>query len=120
MKQAIFFLFFFSLNNILVMPSLAQQWEKYTSNRGLIDNSIQNILEDHRGYLWFISSFKRICQYDGVNFISYNKDKGLSSNNIYKAIADEKGNVWFATDNGIIMFNGNKFQNFYVSLKMLF
>ena len=47
------------------------------------------------------------------NIKNYKFIDGLSSNNVTEIALDGKNRTWIGTYNGISMFNGNEFQNFY-------
>ncbi|MAJ43354.1 MAG: hypothetical protein CMF96_01235 [Candidatus Marinimicrobia bacterium] len=61
--------------------------------------------------LFFIISLSFSSQY--TNIQNFKFIDGLSSNNVTDITIDEKNRIWLGTYNGISMFNGNSFQNFY-------
>lgn len=42
----------------------------------------------------------------------YNSENGLPHDLCYQVIQDKDGYIWLGTDNGLVKFNGNNFQNF--------
>ena len=63
--------------------------------------------------LVLLSFFSTIFAYEFGNVKNYKFIDGLSSNNITEIKVDNKNRTWVGTYNGISMFNGSRFQNFY-------
>ena len=63
--------------------------------------------------LVLLSFFSTIFAYEFGNVKNYKFIDGLSSNNITEIKVDNKNRTWVGTYNGISMFNGSQFQNFY-------
>jgi signal transduction histidine kinase/ligand-binding sensor domain-containing protein/DNA-binding response OmpR family regulator len=72
----------------------------YTTEQGLISNSIRGLLEDREGYLW-ISTNNGISRFDPSNnrFTNYTKEDGLASNQFY-------WNAYCRSQKGILYFGG--------------
>lgn len=66
MKRIIYFILLICLSRILYAESNIATY-KLTSNNGLPDNDIREILQDKTGYLYFISKYSAY-QYDGYDF----------------------------------------------------
>ena len=49
-----------------------------------------------------------------LNYVHYDEKEGLAGNTVYSMCQDKDGFLWFATDNGISVFDGNKFRNLTV------
>ena len=63
-------------------------------------------------FILFISlALSSSSQY--INIQNYKFIDGLSSNNVTEITIDQKNRTWVGTYNGISMFNGNTFYNFY-------
>ncbi len=71
----------------------------YTTNNGLTNNEIRNILEASDGSIW-------ICTSDGLNrfkdgkFTNYTTENGLSYNIVYTIFEDENKVLWIGTYGG--------------------
>ena len=85
----------------------------YTTLDGLPTNTIYQIYQDSRKFLWFTSD-AGVVKFDGSNFTSYRKRDGLSSNDVVRIKEDSKGRVWIFNYNGTVnfilnnkVFNGN-------------
>lgn len=58
-------------------PMLRYTSRRYTTENGLLQNSINMLMQDREGFLW-IATQGGLCRFDGANFQIYN-----SSNNIF-------------------------------------
>jgi ligand-binding sensor domain-containing protein len=86
-------------------------WAVYTSEDGLIDNTVQAITGDKNGNIWF-GTKAGISVFNGVSWISYTMDDGLASNNILSLAIDKEGIVWIGTDTGISRYENEEFINY--------
>lgn len=68
--------------------------------KGLSQNWIYDIMQDHQGYLWF-ATWYGLNKYDGYNFTIYTTREGLSDNTINCIYEDEDHVVWIGTNNGL-------------------
>lgn len=89
----------------------ALSFKNLTIDDGLIQNSIESIMQDKQGYMW-IACEGGVSKYDGVSFRNFGKQDGLSDNHVRKVFEDSKGNKWFATNNGITKYDGKKLTNY--------
>lgn len=85
-------------------------------------NSVNNIMQDSRGNLWFTGVKKLppkmhetedsmsmlfpevesgVSVYNGERFQNFNTDNGLPSNRVWSVFEDNNGKLWFATDAGV-------------------
>jgi ligand-binding sensor domain-containing protein/class 3 adenylate cyclase len=74
-----------------------------TTDHGLSQSTINDILQDSRGFLWFATN-DGLNRYDGYHFEVFKHDPAdstsLSSNIITALIEDLNGNIWVATNGG--------------------
>lgn len=88
----------------------------YTSNNsGLLYNSVNEIIQDKKGFIWFGTS-SGLSRFDGTRFRNYLKeDLGLKSAYIIALCVDDNDNVWVGTDQGVTVYNARKdsFEPFY-------
>ena len=76
------------------------------SNNGLAQNTVDCILKDSRGFMWF-GTWNGLCRYDGYSFINYSKRpdlKGLPDNFVQSICEDKQGNIWIGTKKGLTKF----------------
>ncbi len=78
-------------------------FQKLSSADGLSQSSIQCILQDRKGFLWF-GSMDGLNRYDGYGFKVYRSDfkdpNTLSNNDIRSIFEDSRGRLWIGTSTG--------------------
>lgn len=75
----------------------------FTSERGLAQDYVQNIIQDNRGFLW-LGTNKGLSRFDGQtfgNFFGSENEDGYYD--ITSSFKDNKGNLWFGLNNGGIL-----------------
>ena len=74
-----------------------------TTNDGLSQSSVTEILQDRRGFMWFATR-DGLNRYDGNAFVVYkhnpNDPGSLSANFVLDLMEDDQGYLWIATDFG--------------------
>ena len=83
--------------------------------QGLSQNSVNCILEDSEGLMWF-GTQDGLNLYDGYSFTVYrqaqNDNKSIRDNFILSLAEDTAGNIWIGTRNGLCVYD-KKLQCFY-------
>ena len=88
-----------------------------TKENGLSHNSIECILADSEGFIWF-GTRNGLCRFDGYQmkvFRNTISENSISGNRILSIAEDKNGNLWIGTyQNGLNKFNKrtNKFTHF--------
>lgn len=86
--------------NMLKAEPLEFIFEHYSSDEGLPHNSICDIHQDKRGYLW-LCTWYGLSRYDGNGFVNYTMVPGdysnLSHNRILSVDEDSDGYLWIKT-----------------------
>lgn len=76
-----------------------------TTNNGLSNNYVYEVLQDQAGFLWFATD-DGLNKYDGYDFIVYRNNlsdkNSISGNSIWTIKEDESGKIWIGTKNGFI------------------
>jgi ligand-binding sensor domain-containing protein len=93
----------------------------FPQSEALPMNSVNNIMQDSKGNLWFTGVKKLppkmhetedsvsmlfpeiesgVSVYNGKTFQNFNTDNGLPSNRVWSVFEDSRGKLWFATDAG--------------------
>lgn len=89
-----------SVFNYLKAEPLEFIFEHYSSDDGLPHNSICDIHQDSRGYLW-LCTWYGLSRYDGNGFVNYTMQPGdysnLSHNRILSVEEDASGYLWVTT-----------------------
>lgn len=72
-------------------------WKHFTTEDGLSQNTVMDLLQDSRGYMW-MATWDGLNRYDGYDFRSYKVRPGddvyLTSSRIDKLLEDEHGFLW--------------------------
>jgi Two component regulator propeller len=89
---------------------------------GLCSNTINSILQDQQGNIWFacmqasrpeMTGDGGVCRFDGKTFTTFPEVKGLSQNDIYTLYETRKGDLWMgATGVGAYRYDGKVFTLF--------
>ena len=108
---------------IFLSPSLFAQKKDFvfkhiTTNDGLAQSNVIQILQDRDGFMWF-GTQDGLNKYDGYKFTVYrnalDNPRSLSHNYIRTLFLDSKGQIWIGSDGGgLSLFNKEKedFTNF--------
>lgn len=83
-------------------------FDNLTKADGLAQNTITDIIEDKRGFMWFATA-NGLSRFDGYEFINYqhntNDINSLPHDFIRNLLIDNKGNLWVGTQNGLARYN---------------
>jgi len=89
------------------------KFEQITDADGLISNTVFDIVEDKRGFLWFATQ-EGLQRYDGNDFRSFIHDpsniNSLSNDWVKTLLVDLDGNIWVGTANGLNIYVQEKEQ----------
>ena len=91
---------------LCAIPSHASsiRFERFDTQDGLSQMSIDDILQDKHGFLW-IATQDGLNRYDGYQFKIYRSKFGdstsLADNRIYDLFEDSKGTLWIGTGGGL-------------------
>jgi len=76
-----------------------------TTNNGLSNNYVSDIIQDNTGFLWFATD-DGLNRFDGYEFKVYrniqDNKNSISDNTVLSFAKDKKGNLWIGTKNGNI------------------
>ena len=91
---------FISLNSLAeVFPV-----KTYTTADGLLRDEANKIIQDSRGFIWFLMQ-GGISRFDGYAFTNYTLDDGLPTPNINDLLEASDGTIWISTNDGLVKFN---------------
>lgn len=76
----------------------------YTVAEGLAHNSINRIVRDARGFLWFCTE-EGLSRFDGYGFTNYSIEAGLPHPNVTDFLQTRSGDLWVGTYGGLVRFN---------------
>lgn len=105
--------FWLFLAALATLPALAQKYtlENYTAKTGLPQNSVNDIIQDHLGYLWFATQ-GGAARFDGYEFVNFNSLNGLPDDYVNCLLADKSGRIWFGTQGGLAVYDGTEFRSY--------
>jgi len=110
MKRIYLLLFISFLINILSAQPYKFLFRHYNIENGLNSNCIQDLLIDHKGFLW-VATDNGLSKYDGVRFINYQKrntHNRLGSNSILSLFEDGTESLYIGTENGLYLYDYTK------------
>lgn len=80
----------------------------YTTANGLADNSVNSIIQDRRGFMWF-GTKEGLSRFDGTSFKNFyarkNDSTGLPGNNISSLLEYKPGHLLLTTNGIVTSFN---------------
>tara|TARA_R100001143_G_scaffold63607_1_gene73972 strand:- start:16184 stop:19516 length:3333 start_codon:yes stop_codon:yes gene_type:complete len=92
-----------------------KRFHQITIEDGLSQSSIQAILQDSKGFMWF-GTEDGLNRYDGYNFTVYKTEAGnpnsLSDNNITALFEDSDERIWIGTQSGGLVMYDRKTDRF--------
>jgi ligand-binding sensor domain-containing protein/signal transduction histidine kinase/DNA-binding response OmpR family regulator len=94
---------------LLYFISVKAQPERYfTSNKELSSNLVNQIYQDHIGFIW-IATEDGLNRFDGNKFVTYrhytDDPNSLVTNNVYSLLEDKSGRFWIGTAFGLLRYN---------------
>ena len=88
----------------LAPPADAQlRFGSWTTENGLPQNSVNDILQTRDGYLW-LATFGGLVRFDGLRFTVFDRSiAGIESQRIRALHEDRGGTLWAATEDGMLI-----------------
>jgi signal transduction histidine kinase/ligand-binding sensor domain-containing protein len=75
----------------------------YTTADGLAHNTVNAIVRDSRGFLWF-ATHDGLSRFDGYTFTNYSVEQGLPHRQVMGLLETRSGELWVATFGGLVYF----------------
>jgi len=87
-------------------PAAAERppFKVFTTEEGLAHDSINKIVRDSRGFLWFCTA-EGLSRFDGARFTNFTQDQGLPHRNVSDLLETRDGTLLVATSAGISIFD---------------
>lgn len=92
----------------LLVGSLPQahaqpQLDSWTTENGLPQNSVNDILQTSDGYVW-LATYGGLVRFDGARFVVFDRSTdGIKSQRIRTLREDSRGVLWAATEDGMLI-----------------
>lgn len=90
------------------LPYKNLRFHKYALEQGLSQASVNDVLQDRLGYLWFATE-DGLNRFDGRTFEVFKNEPGrpnsLSNNQILALTEDNDGKIWIGTGNGLNVYD---------------
>jgi len=88
----------------------------WTTDNGLPNNSLSDIIQSYNGYLW-ITSLSGLVRFDGVTFTNYNRDNfpAMPSSTFLCLTQARDSSLWIGSSKGIIRFKDDKVLDVFMS-----
>ncbi len=93
----------------ILMPAFSQDicFEHIDKRNGLSQNTVQAILQDRDGFLWF-GTKDGLNRFDGKHFKTFRHipgaENGLGNSQIRCLAEDDDGNIWTGTNSGLYIY----------------
>ena len=85
-------------------PARPIRFDRLSIEQGLSQSSVQDILQDSRGYVW-LATEEGLDRFDGLAFRAYKHDpadlSSLPSSFVWDVEEDSSGDLWIATTSGL-------------------
>jgi ligand-binding sensor domain-containing protein/signal transduction histidine kinase len=87
--------------------------QAWSSENGLPQNSVHQILQTRDGYLW-IATEGGIARFNGIQFAVFNQenDPAFTSNDTCCLAEDRSGVLWIGTSDGLLQYAGGIFRRY--------
>lgn len=76
----------------------------YTTTDGLANDTVNRIVADSRGFLWFCTG-EGLSRFDGFRFKNFTQEHGLPHRNINSLLETAEGDYLLATGGGLVVFD---------------
>lgn len=102
---------------------------KFTTNEGLLNNTVIDIMQDQSGNIWF-ATLSGISIYNGESFVHFKEEDNIFDNSVFKMLnkdstyqynkvvncmmEDFLGNIWFGAVCGASKYDGKNFTHYTV------
>jgi signal transduction histidine kinase/ligand-binding sensor domain-containing protein/CheY-like chemotaxis protein/AraC-like DNA-binding protein len=117
MKAKIFLILFFLTSQFGFGQQKVYNFTNYNSKDGLASNTINAVLKDKYGFMWFATE-DGLNKFDGQNFNIYRHKEGdpnsLGRGSVMALKEDKNGNLWVGTGDKLSLYNRglNNFKNY--------
>lgn len=108
MARLLFLLFLILFVDTNLQSQINRKFYRLHSDNGLAQNSVWEVYQDFKGYLW-ISTSDGINRWDGINMIHYqydsNDSNSLGGNSGFSFFEDNKNQLWIFHNRGVSLYD---------------
>jgi ligand-binding sensor domain-containing protein/serine phosphatase RsbU (regulator of sigma subunit) len=98
---------------LIIFDEKTNKFKNITTNEGLANNVISDILVDKTGKIWFACYGSPPFSFQNNSYTVYKDIKKLQNFKLSAIAEDLNGNIWFATEGeGLFKFDGESFENY--------
>ncbi|HBL32697.1 MAG TPA: hybrid sensor histidine kinase/response regulator, partial [Porphyromonadaceae bacterium] len=99
----------FTYNQAALYAHRSYYFKHYNINNGLSQNTVQRILQDRKGFMWF-GTKDGLNRFDGTSFkiFHFSTNSELKDNVFRCILQDEDESIWVGTDDGVYIYNSVK------------
>ena len=85
----------------------------WSSENGLPQNSVHQVLQTRDGYLW-IATEGGVARFNGIQFTVFNQESApeFTSNDTLCLAEDRSGGLWIGTSDGLLRYAGGGFRRY--------
>lgn len=102
MQRYLFFFILLTLRVASAYGAVEVHSSLFTTAQGIANNTVRQIYQDRRGYIWF-GSLNGVSRYDGHTFINYfagdDTASALGGHGVWSMVEDSRDRLWIATSN---------------------
>ena len=91
-------------NGKTLTPYTSKNTSQNSRTEGFLVDTVQDVIEDSSGSIWFATKGGGTVRYDGETFDSLTTKDGLVHNNISKIYESSDKDIWFATEGGVTQY----------------
>lgn len=104
----------FSTNGFGAFKYDGDRFIQYTQEDGLVDNSVDVIVEGHNKAMWFGTRFGGVSRLYKGEFTSFSQRSGhIDNDEVCSIYSDSKGNIWMSSEGyGVYKYDGQVFTNY--------
>lgn len=85
----------------------------FSAGTALEGQSINSMLEDREGNVWFATHYNGVFRYDGSTITNVSDEAGLRGFEVWNLYLDRAGHIWFPVEHdGLYRTDGRIYQNF--------
>ncbi len=112
-RNIIFFILVSTIS-ILDIHSQSLNFHNYSTDDGLPQSTVYDIIQDSSGFIWF-GTEAGLGRFDGINVKTYSLNDGLIGNNIEVLFIGRYGGLWIGTTDGLSILFEDEIINYTTS-----